>query len=243
MRLCRAFNIAACLLPLGLSAIASGVANAQAAWPAPPPSQQQPAGAWPAPASQSVEPAQAPSGGWPAPGAAQPAPSGAWPAPGAGQAPPQQGFAPPPSQGFQPSIGLRQQQPQQEPPCFKDFMVLRTDADKKGKAIQAAGKKKVPPAVACRLFNEFSASEGKMVKFVSTNFEKCQIPKEVVENMTKNHAKTNEIRTRVCEVAAAPPKPRGPSLSDALNAPVPDSSNVKTGRGTFDTLSGSALGK
>lgn len=242
MRLCRAFSIAACLLPLAMSAAGSGVANAQTAWPAPPaPVQQQaPAGAWPAaPAAAPEEPAQAPSGAWPAPSPAPPAASGAWPAAGAAQAPPQQGFVPPP-QSFQPSIGAQQQQ---EPPCFKEFMALRTDADTKGKAIQAASKKKVAPAVACKLFNDFSASEAKMVNYVTKNFEKCQIPKEAVDNMSKNHAKTNEIRTRVCDVAAAPPKPRGPSLSDALSAPVPDSSNVKTGRGTFDTLGGNALGK
>jgi hypothetical protein len=32
-------------------------------------------------------------------------------------------------------------------------------------------------------------------------------------------------------------------LSDALSSPVPDSNNIKTGRGTFDTLTGSPLGK
>ena len=43
--------------------------------------------------------------------------------------------------------------------------------------------------------------------------------------------------------AQEPPKPAGPTLSDVLSAPVPDSRNVKTGRGTFDTLSGSPLAR
>ncbi len=34
----------------------------------------------------------------------------------------------------------------------------------------------------------------------------------------------------------------GPTLSDALTAPVTDASNIKTGRGTFDTLTGTPLG-
>ncbi|MBS0534943.1 MAG: hypothetical protein JSR72_12875 [Proteobacteria bacterium] len=249
MSLCRAFTLSICLLPL-----AAGGALAQAAWPAPPQQQQAaPASSWPAapgtqqdetappPPQQQQQATQQPAAAWPAP--AQPAQSGAWPAPNASAAPPQQNFVPPPG-GFGPSLGAPQQQAQ-EPPCFKDFMALRQEADKKGRALQEASKKKVPPPVACRLFNEYSASEGKLVKYVSTNATKCEIPKEVVENLTKNHAKTNEIRTKVCEVAAAgPPKPRGPSLSDALSGPVPDSSNVRTGRGgTFDTLSGGALGK
>jgi hypothetical protein len=245
MSLCRAFTLSICLLPL-----AAGGALAQAAWPAPPQQQAAPAAAWPsapAAAEPQQQPAQQqPAAAWPAPSSGAQAPaSGAWPAPSApsASAAPQQNFIPPPG-GFGPSLGAPQQQAQ-EPPCFKEFMALRQEADKKGRALQDASKKKVPPPVACRLFNEYSASEGKLVKYVSTNATKCEIPKEVVENLTKNHAKTNEIRTKVCEVAAAgPPKPRGPSLSDALSGPVPDSSNVRTGRGgTFDTLSGGALGK
>ena len=50
------------------------------------------------------------------------------------------------------------------------------------------------------------------------------------------------MRTRVCQVAAAPQRPAAPTLSDALNAPIIDSSDIKTGRGTFDTLTGSPLG-
>ncbi len=130
---------------------------------------------------------------------------------------------------------------QQEPPCFKDFVKLRTEAEKKRGAIEQAGKKKVGPAVACRLFNEYSASEVKLIKFVSANADKCGMPKDLLENLNKGHAQTTQIRTRVCEIAAAPPKPAGPTLSDALSAPVPDSSNVKRGHGTFDTLSGSPL--
>lgn len=243
MSLCRALTFAICLSPL----LASGAA-AQAPWPKP----QQPSGAWPAATSQQEPGAQpeaapqaqpAPAAAWPAP-AARTAPSGAWPAPSSSAAaPPQQGFIPPPT-GFGPSLGAPQQA-QQEPPCFSDFMKLRQEADKRGRALQEASKKKVPPTVACKLFNEYSASENKLVKYASTNATKCEIPKEVVENLTKSHAKTNEVRARVCQVAAAgPPKPRGPSLSDALSAPVPDAGNVRTGRGgTFDTLSGGALGK
>ena len=239
MSLCRAFTFVICLSPL-----VAGGAAAQSAWPKPQDQQQQeqqPA-AWPAATPQQQPAQQAPAAAWPAPpAAAQGAPAGAWPAPSASAAPSQGGFVPPPT-GFGPSLGAPQQA-QQEPPCFQEFMKLRQEADKKGRAIQEASKKKVPPTVACKLFNEYSASENKLVKYVSTNATKCEIPKEVVENLTKNHAKTNEVRARVCQVAAAgPPKPRGPSLSDALSAPVPDAGNVRTGRGgTFDTLSGNPL--
>ncbi len=146
-----------------------------------------------------------------------------------------------PSAGF-PSAAAPQQQ--QEPPCFKEFVALRADAEKKRGAIEAAGKKKVPPAVACRLFNDYAASEVKLIKFVTANTSTCGMPKELLDNLNKGHAQTTQIRTRVCEVAAAgPPKPAGPRLSDVLGSPVPDASNVKPGRGTFDTLSGSPLAR
>lgn len=133
---------------------------------------------------------------------------------------------------------------QQEPPCFKDFTKLSQDTAKKRGAIEQAGKKKVGPAIACRLFNDYAASEAKLIKFVSANTASCGMPKSLLEDLNKSHAQTTQIRTRVCEVAAAPPKPAGPTLSDALSAPVPDSGNIRTGRGgTFDTLSGSPLAR
>ena len=60
--------------------------------------------------------------------------------------------------------------------------------------------------------------------------------------MKQSHAKTVEMRTKVCQAAAAPARPVGPTLSDALTAPVTDSNNIQTGRGTFDTLTGTPLG-
>ena len=221
MSRCRALTTAAYLVTLAAGTAITGAALAQSAWPSPPQAQQ------------------APSGAWPAPSTSQPAASGAWPAPQAAPAPaaPQQSFVPP-SAGFGPP------QQQQEPPCLKEFVTLRDDAGKKRGAIEQASKKKVPPAVACRLFSDYAASEVKLIKYVSANADKCGMPKELLDTLNKGHAQTTQIRSRVCEVASAgPPKPAGPSLSDVLSAPVPDSSNVKKGRGTFDTLSGSPLAR
>jgi hypothetical protein len=61
--------------------------------------------------------------------------------------------------------------------------------------------------------------------------------------MKSNHQKTHETRVRICQIAANPPRPAGPTLGEALGTtPVPDANNVKTGRGTFDTLTGTPLG-
>jgi hypothetical protein len=132
--------------------------------------------------------------------------------------------------------------PQQEPPCVQEFGKLRDEAGKKAVAIRAASARKAPPAEACKLFNAFSAVEEKMVKYAETNSVWCGIPPQVIMQIKQQHAKTEEIRTRVCQAAAAPPRPVGPTLSDSLGAPITDSNNIKTGRGTFDTLTGTPLG-
>jgi hypothetical protein len=133
--------------------------------------------------------------------------------------------------------------PQQEPPpCVKEFMGLRDDAAKKAAAIRTASARKAPAQEACGLFNTFSAAEAKMMKFAEDNLVWCGIPPQVIAGIKEQHAKTVEIRTKVCQAAAAPQRPAGPSLSDAFGAPVTDSKNIKTGRGTFDTLTGTPLG-
>src|SRR5665213_7437 len=140
------------------------------------------------------------------------------------------------------------QQPQRqpdEPPCFKEFVKLRDDAQKKASAIQGASKRKPSAREACNLFTTFSNAEAKLVKYAGANAASCGIPPQIIDGMKQQHAKTNGIRTNICNAAAAQQqqRPAGPSLSDALSAPIPNSNNIKTGRGTYDTLTGSPLGK
>jgi hypothetical protein len=131
---------------------------------------------------------------------------------------------------------------QQESPCIGDFTRLRNDAQKKASAIRSASAQKVAAREACQLFNAFSAAEAKMLKYAVANSVWCGIPPQIVEGIKQSHARTNEIRTKVCQAAAAPQRPAAPTLSDALNAPIIDSNEIKTGRGTFDTLTGTPLG-
>jgi hypothetical protein len=132
---------------------------------------------------------------------------------------------------------------QQETPCVQEFFKLRDDAEKKGHAIKAANDRKATPKEACQLFGAFITAQTKMLKYATENTVWCGIPPQVVETIKQSVTKISEVRTRVCQAAAAPVQQTGPSLSDALSSPVPDSKNIKTGRGTFDTLTGSPLGK
>jgi hypothetical protein len=141
---------------------------------------------------------------------------------------------------FQP---VQPAQPQQQsPPCVQEFFKLRDDAEKKAAAIKAANEHKITPREACPLFGALLTSQQKMLKYTTENGVWCGIPKQVADQIKLAVTKVSEIRTKVCQ-AAANPAVRPPSLSDALSSPVPDSNNIKTGRGTFDTLTGTPLGK
>jgi hypothetical protein len=139
-------------------------------------------------------------------------------------------FGPPPAQ-------------QQEPKCVQEFVKLRGEVEKRGEAIKAANERKASAHEACSLFNAFLTAQNKMLKYAVDNGVWCGIPPNITTDIKTAITKVSEIRTRVCQAAAAPARPQGPSLSDALSNPVPNSNNIKTGRGTFDTLTGSPLGK
>jgi hypothetical protein len=199
---------------------AAGPAASQAPWP-----QAQPSAApspWP---QQQAEPPQAAPAPWPQ------------------QQQPQQQAAQPPAQD-----PWSKPAEQQMPPCLEQFVKLRKEVEKRGGVIQAAGQRKQKPSAkeACGLFNAFTGAELKMIKYATDNAAKCGIPAQIIDNMKQSHAKSTEVRTRVCQAAANGGPGRAaapPSLSDALSAPVPDSANIKTGRGTYDTLTGNPLGK
>ena len=154
--------------------------------------------------------------------------------------------APPPGGG---GFGAPPQQSGPPPgaqECQTGFLALRTDAEKKAAAIQAAGKRKAPPQEACKLIGSFSQAELKMIKFVDANAKKCGIPPQFSEQMKKGHANTEQLLGKVCAAAQnAQAGPAGPSLSEALgSATLPEAKATKrSGGSTFDTLNGNVLSR
>jgi hypothetical protein len=156
--------------------------------------------------------------------------------------PPEQPFGPPPGQMAAPLMQPMAPQPQQ-PPCLQPFTALRDDTAAKADAVRKAQARKAPITEACSLLTAFAAAEAKLLKYAKDNATTCGIPPQIVQQITTGHAQAVQVRTRVCEMAANPPRARGPTLSDVLGrSTVPDASNVKPGRGTFDTLTGTPLG-
>jgi len=130
------------------------------------------------------------------------------------------------------------------PPCMSQFLPMRAEAEKRAGMLQAGiNKKKAPPEI-CQLFRSFSEAEAKVVKYAVANQTGCGIPPDAVAQMKKNHAKTNEVRDRVCSVADKPAQPAGPNLGEALGfGSLPNAETTRAGTGTLDSLSGNPLAR
>ena len=139
-------------------------------------------------------------------------------------------------------FGAPQQGP---PPECQQLLTLRDETQKHGQALSAAGKKKVPPDQACKLFKAFLAAETKMIKGLDQLGPRCGVPSDVAKKVKAQHVQAEGAAKNICDAAAQGPRPTGPSLSDALGTTptVPDASSAKRGTGTFDTLSGSPLAR
>jgi hypothetical protein len=107
--------------------------------------------------------------------------------------------------------------------------------------VGAALKAKAEHKQICALMNSFVAAESTVVKFLEENKTGCGVPDQVIAGAKANHEKSLKFRTVAC---TEEPKPKVPTLSDAIKAPSVDTSkNTNTGRGTFDTLTGNPLAR
>jgi hypothetical protein len=64
--------------------------------------------------------------------------------------------------------------------CMKGFMTLRDEAQKRSLLIKGASERHATPDEACKLIENFSQAETKMMKYVEANSTKCGIPPYVL---------------------------------------------------------------
>ena len=233
------------VLTVAATALSAGQAAAQSAFPAPLPGQ----------AGTAADPAFPPVKGAPAAraAAADPAfpPVNGAPASRVGTTP--SAF---PSNGAAPIAGGALSSPPPPPgpaaggpeeACMKNFVPLREETEKRGKAIKAASDRHAGPDEACKLIGNYSQAEVKMIKYVEGNAAKCGIPPQIGDQLKAGHKNTEALQLKVCNVAkqaaAQPRGPAGPSLSDVLgsSAALPEATATKKGGSTFDTLNGNVL--
>lgn len=122
-----------------------------------------------------------------------------------------------------------------------NFPRLRDDAKAKAEQVSLIGKKHGDRKEMCTAVQSFTAAEDKVVKFLEDNKAGCGVPDQAVAQAKAMHVNTVKFRDTVC---AEGPKPKAPTLSDAIGStPLDTSTNTKTGRGTLDTLTGNPLAK
>jgi hypothetical protein len=122
-----------------------------------------------------------------------------------------------------------------------NFPKLRDEAKTKADAISAVGKRKGDRKEMCTAVQNFTAAEEKVVKFLDDNKRACGVPDQAVAQAKTMHANTVKFRDTVC---AEGPKPKVPTLSDAIGSPSVDpGKNTSSGRGTLDTLTGNPLAR
>jgi len=130
------------------------------------------------------------------------------------------------------------------PPKCQALLTIRDDLQKHGAAIQAANEKKSDVKIACRLFRNYIATEGKMLRMLETDGPSCGVPAQVTQQVRGSHAKAQKIGKQVCDAAARGPAPSGPTLSDALGtSPALPNTSEKKGAGTFETLTGNPFAR
>ena len=160
-------------------------------------------------------------------------------------APPRQSTFPgAPQQSVFPSGPMQGGPPMGGPPpsaICANFPKLRDEAKTKADAISAIGKRHGDRQQMCAAVQTFTAAEEKVVKFLEDNKAGCGVPDQAVAQAKAMHAHTMQFRDTVC---AEGPKPKAPTLSDAIGTPSLDTgTNTRTGRGTLDTLTGNPLAK
>jgi hypothetical protein len=156
--------------------------------------------------------------------------SAQWPPPGTVGGPPAGPPGAPPGQNLQEVCGK--------------FQTLSEETKKKADLVQAAMNAKAERSKVCTLMTSFVASEGNVVKFLEDNKSWCGVPDQAIKISKLNHEKSLKFRDAACDPNAGAPTRKAPTLSDAIKMPSVDSAtNTKTGRGTFDTLTGNPLSR
>jgi hypothetical protein len=128
------------------------------------------------------------------------------------------------------------------PPCLAEFLKLREDVEKKGKAAKAASEHKATREEMCKQITVYSAAELKWVKFAESHVATCGIPANVATELKTVHTHTEDTKSKICAATAAIGVAAAPSLADALGTTrLPTPETTRTGSGTLDTLTGNAI--
>jgi hypothetical protein len=101
--------------------------------------------------------------------------------------------------------------PPERDACTKEYVPLREEALARGKLIKAAAERHGPPDEACKLIENYSQSETKVIKYIEANRTKCGFPPLIVDQLKASHKNTEALQTKVCAIAQQAPHRREPA--------------------------------
>jgi hypothetical protein len=144
-------------------------------------------------------------------------------------------------------VAAQQPDPFERAKCQDDFVSMRGEVEKHGKALQDAGKRKATAPEVCGRLKNFTGAEARMIKYMQDRQQACGFPDELINRAKDGHVKAVEMRTKVCQVAANPQQAPAPVPSQGLSGALGGSniggppSGPAGGSGVFDTLTGNVL--
>lgn len=98
--------------------------------------------------------------------------------------------------------------------CRAELVSLREEAERRSRLIKEASDRHAPPDEACRLIGSFAQAEAKMVKYIETHAQACEISVQVADRLKSGHENTKRLLQKVCMAAdpthrAVPAGPTG----------------------------------
>jgi len=85
--------------------------------------------------------------------------------------------------------------------CMKEFLPLRTKAEKRGQLIRNASGAHAPPDESCKLIGNYRQAELKMIRYFESHATTCGIPTQVADQLKNGHRNTEAMLKKVCALA------------------------------------------
>src|SRR5262249_18316971 len=93
-------------------------------------------------------------------------------------------------------------QPQQMPACVKEFIALRDEIEKRGKAVQGGQKRKANVKEACGLLTALLHAQQNVYQSAKTKGPSCGLPPQVKDQIADAIKQVTPARNKVCEIAS-----------------------------------------
>jgi hypothetical protein len=104
--------------------------------------------------------------------------------------------------------------PQEEIPdeCQQEFHSLRAEVEKRGRWIKAAADRRASSDEACKLIDNYSRAEIKLIDYVESHAAKCRFPADFRDQLKNGRNGTETIEKKTCTAQQMQKRgPAGPS--------------------------------